>query len=401
MDKKILVVGGGPLQVPLIKKINEMGYISLCVDKNPNADGFQYAKYYKNIDIIDKEKCLKYAIENKIDGVLTIATDFPIETVSYIAQEMELVGISCETAKLIKNKYLVKKKFFENNICESVQFFEISSVTQIEKIEKEIRYPIIVKPCDGSGSKAIEKLDNGNNLRKAIIDAINSSISKKAFIETYIEGQEYGVESFVKDGEVHVLGIMKKYMTNPPYYAELGHSIPSGLSKDIEDSIVQNVTKAIKTLGVLNGSVNMDLILSRDNKANIIDVGARMGGNVIGSHIIPSATGIDILENLVKLSIGESVNLEKKLNRNISTRLLDFGPGKITKILDMSGLIDGNNVIDIVLNKKVVDITNTYKSNVDTFGWIVVSGNTPKEAENLADSLKLKIKDYFKIEEGN
>ena len=190
-------------------------------------------------------------------------------------------------------------------------------------------------------------------------------------------------------------------MTNPPYYAELGHSIPSGLSKDIEDSIVQNVTKAIKTLGVLNGSVNMDLILSRDNKANIIDVGVRMGGNVIGSHIIPSATGIDILENLVKLSIGESVNLEKKLNRNISTRLLDFGPGKITKILDMSGLIDGNNVIDIVLNKKVGDITNTYKSNVDTFGWIVVSGNTPKEAENLADSLKLKIKDYFKIEEGN
>ena len=104
-SKKILVLGGGPLQVPLIKKINEMGHISLCLDRDINAEGFTYAKYYSAIDIIDKEKCLQYAKKNKIDGVLTVATDFPIETVSYIAQEMNLIGIPLQTAKLVKDKY--------------------------------------------------------------------------------------------------------------------------------------------------------------------------------------------------------------------------------------------------------------------------------------------------------
>jgi len=398
MNKKVLVVGGGSLQVPLIKKINDMGYISLCVDKNPNAEGFLYARHHEAIDIIDKEKCLKYALSNEIDGVLTVATDFPIETVSYIAQRMNLVGIPYETAKLVKNKYLVKKKLFENGLFRSIQFFEVSNIEELNKIKDNIHYPIIVKPCDGSGSKSIHKLDSNEQLENVIIDAIETSKSKKAFIETFITGQEYGVESIVINGKVNVLGIMKKYMTEPPYYAELGHSIPSGLSNDIENKIKKIVTTAINVLEINNGSVNMDLILTSNGDVNIIDVGARMGGNLIGSHIIPNATGIDILEALVNIVLKNNVDVNKRFSRNISTRILDFGPGKIKDIKSFEDIIDGKKVVDIVLNKRIGDISNIYKSNADSFGWLVVSGNTPEETEKFADKMKKQVRDRFIIE---
>lgn len=384
--------------MPLIKKINEMGHISLCLDRDINAEGFKYAKSYAVIDIIDKEKCLQYAKENKVDGVLTVATDFPIETVSYIAQEMNLIGIPLQTAKLVKNKYLVKKLLYENGIYKSIQFFEISDENQLSEITSIIKYPVIVKPCDGSGSKAIEKIENVLNLKQAVQNAINNSVSKKAFIETFIEGKEFGVESFVVDGKVHVLGILKKHMTNPPFYAELGHSIPSGLTEQIENDIKDNVKRAINVLGITNGSVNMDLIISNNNEPNIIDIGARMGGNVIGSHIIPNAKGIDILENLVNLCIGNKVDLEQRYNRNVSTRILNFNPGKLISIGNVTDLIDKKNVIDIILNKKPGDMITQYKTNADSCGWVVVSDKTIEKTEKLAIKTRKKIEKMLYIQ---
>lgn len=384
--------------MPLIKKINEMGHISLCLDRDINAEGFKYAKYYSAIDIIDNEKCLQYAKKNKIDGVLTVATDFPIETVSYIAQEMNLIGIPLQTAKLVKDKYLVKKLLYENGIYKSIQFFEISDENQLTGIASVIKYPVIVKPCDGSGSKAIEKIEDVSNLKQAVHNAINSSISKKAFIETFIEGKEYGVESFVVNGKVYVLGILKKHMTNPPYYAELGHSLPSGLTDEIENDIKETVKRAINVLGITNGSVNMDLILSNNNEPNIIDIGARMGGNVIGSHIIPNAKGINILENLVNLVLGNKVDLEEKFRKNISTRILNFSPGKLISIGNVKDLIDKKNVIDIILNKHPGDMVTQYRTNADSCGWVVVSADTYKETEKLAITTRNKIEKMFDIE---
>ena len=92
------------------------------------------------------------------------------------------------------------------------------------------------------------------------------------------------------DGKVHVLGIMRKWMTEPPYYAELGHAIPTDLPYAVEKRAVECVESAIKALEINFGSVNMDMLITPDGKIHIIDIGARMGGNMIGPCIIPYGT---------------------------------------------------------------------------------------------------------------
>lgn len=397
-NKKILVIGGGPLQTPLIKKINEMGYISLCVDKDPNAEGFKFANIYSIIDVLDREECLNFALKNKIDAVLTVATDVAILTVAYIAEKMSLIGTPLQVIELIKNKYLVRKKLYENGISSGSQFFVIDNINDIEKLEDKINYPVIVKPCDGSGSRGVEKVEQKSNLKNAVENAIQASHSKRAYIESFFEGKEYGVESFVTNGNVNVLGIMKKYMTKPPIYAELGHSIPSGLDEEIEKKIITEVKKSIKALGIQNGSVNMDLILSNNGEPHIVDIGARMGGNLIGSHIIPYSKGIDILENLVKLSLGKQTDIIPKFNKNVSTRILNLKPGIVKEIKNIQDLIDGKEVLDIVLNTNIGKKVNEYKSNGDTCGWVVVSKATPEETEKFAIDIRNKVEQLIIIE---
>src|SRR5690606_11421841 len=110
-------------------------------------------------------------------------------------------GLDYEVAKVIKNKYLVRRTLFENNVDEVSQFYEIDNIETLDKISSFIRYPVMVKPCDGSGSKAAKRVDSYKELVVACEGAINSSLIGKALIEDFIQGKEFGVESFVYDGD--------------------------------------------------------------------------------------------------------------------------------------------------------------------------------------------------------
>ena len=230
--KKLLMLGGGFLQCFVIRKAKEMGYRVLVLDAAPDAPGFLIADEYSIINIIDENACLKYAQENNVDGVLTAATDFSVLTMSRIAEAMRLPGINYRTAKIIKNKASVRKCLCEAKADDTDYSIEIDSLDEIPGILPFIQFPIMMKPVDGSGSRGASRVDSAKDLKKACEFAMAGSISHRAVAEPFVVGKEYGVESFVNQGSIHILGIMQKEMTEPPYYAELGHAFPSGLSKD-------------------------------------------------------------------------------------------------------------------------------------------------------------------------
>lgn len=157
--KRILVIGAGFLQDFVIRKAKSMGYYTLAVDADPDAVGFSHADDHAVINIVDEKACLDYACAQKIDGVLTAATDYGVLTAAYIAREMGLPGLRYETAQLIKNKYRVRKCLFENHVDDTQQAFEVNSGTDFEALKGKLVYPVMVKPCDGSGSRGASRVD--------------------------------------------------------------------------------------------------------------------------------------------------------------------------------------------------------------------------------------------------
>lgn len=386
--KKLLIIGAGYLQSFVIKKAKEMGYYTIAIDKNPNSIGFSIANEHEVVDIVDQEACLSFARKMCIDGVLTAATDYGVLTTAYVAQQMNLPGLKYEIAKIIKNKYIIRHILSEKHIDDISQYYEISNNEDLDRIKSQIRFPVIVKPCDGSGSKSVKRVNNIKDLVIACNEAINTSLIKKALVEDFIIGKEYGVESFVCDGQVYILGVMGKKMTKPPYYAELGHSIPIQL--DIEQKIKEVAYKAIKTLGINFGAVNMDILVTNDNQVSIVDIGARMGGNLIGSHIIPLGTGIDYMGNLIRASVGDSIDLRPRVSKScVVTRLLALSPGEVEKLPDFKQ-ISNMFQVDIYHHLEVGSIIKEYHNNLDGWGYIVASSNNIMDAEKRSEeALKL------------
>ena len=387
--KKILIVGAGFLQRFVIRKAKELGYYTLAVDGNPNAIGFADADESAPVNIVDQAAVCAYARAKGVDGVLTAATDYGVLAAAYTAQELGLPGICYEAAQRIKNKYQVRRCLFDAKADDTGLSHEVSEGTDLTALAATIAYPVMVKPCDGSGSRGAAKVETAADFAAACREAMDCSLTGKATVEPFIDGQEYGVESYVHHGQVHVLAVMRKWMTQPPYYAELGHAIPSGLPAQMEQKVIECVTKALKALGVNHGSVNMDLLLTKEGSVHIIDIGARMGGNLIGSHIIPLGTGVDYMANMIRGAVGDPVDFTPKAYEAVATRLLALTPGQITALPDMDGFAAPNVMIEHHL--AVGERINEYHTNLDGCGYVVCTAQDAEAAAQKAEAVKNEI----------
>lgn len=389
--KKILVIGAGFLQDFVIQKAVSMGYETLTVDADPNAVGFQHAHRHAVINIVDEKACLEYAKAEQIDGVITAATDFGVLSTAYVAQEMGLPGLKYEIAQLIKNKYRVRKCLYEAHVDDTKQAYEVNAHTNINKLAKTLSYPVMVKPCDGSGSRGTSRVDRAEKLKEACIYAMNGSITNRAEIETFITGEEYGAESLVVNGKIHVLAIMRKWMTRPPYYAELGHAIPSGLPEKIEQKARECVFNAITALGINFGPVNMDMLITPDGKVYIVDIGTRMGGNMIGPCVIPYGTGVDYMAAIIQNAVGDPVDLEINKYTAVATKLLAFDGGIVKHLPDMKA-IEKRYDVEIFHHMVEGEMVNEYHTNLDGCGYIIARGMTLEDAEDKANKALMTIR---------
>lgn len=378
--KKLLMLGGGFLQCFVIKKAKELGYYVLVLDADSKAAGFQLADEYAVINIVDEDACLRYAQEHHVNGVLTAATDFSVLTVSHIAEAMHLSGINYQAAKTIKNKAAVRKCLFDAKADDTGYSYEIESTDEIPNILTKVKFPLMMKPVDGSGSRGASRVDSAEEFTKACEFAMAGSISHRAVAEPFVVGKEYGVESFVDQGKIYILGIMQKEMTHRPYYAELGHAIPSGLSEELEVKVKKCVEKALLALGVNHGSVNMDLIIGDDGGVHIIDIGARMGGNLIGSHIIPIGTGIAYMDNMIRAAVGDPTDFRPVAQpQPVASKLLALTPGKVVSLPDID-VIAKQCDVKIEHHLKVGQTISEYHTNLDGCGYVVATGKDVSEA---------------------
>ena len=302
--KKIAIIGGSYLQLPAVQKAKELGYEVHCFSWADGAVCAEVADYFYPISIIEKEEILEKCREIRIDGITTIASDVAVLTVNYVAEHLGLIGNSDKYSTTVTNKYEMRLCFVENNVP-SPRF---TIADESDKFDVEgFRYPLIVKPTDRSGSRGVEKVIDLVQLEKAIVRAKAESFSHAAIIEEYVTGREVSVEAISYEGRHHVLQITDKVTTGAPYFVELEHHQPSSLSDDIQIRIREIVVKALDALHIQNGASHSELKITDEGDIRVIEIGARMGGDFIGSNLVQLSTGYDFLGATIQVAMGKFI----------------------------------------------------------------------------------------------
>lgn len=396
-----MILGASILQLPAIQKATEMGLQVIAVDMNPNAIGFKEKNVIAEIvSTIDIDAVIDISKKYDIDGVITLASDMPMRTVAAVAKELNLIGISSETALKATNKAEMRKALEENNVPIPM-YFKVSNKSEylnaVEKI-KNMGYKCIVKPADNSGSRGIDLLSDysKDTIEKAYEYSKGYSRNGDLVVEEYMEGPEVSVETLSINGVCNVIQITDKLTTGAPYFVEMGHSQPSQIEQNIQEKIKQVAIDANRAIGIENGPSHTEIKITKDGP-KIVELGARLGGDNITTHLVPLSTGVNMVEACIKIALGEKCDIVPKFNKGSAIRYFKQSEGTIKEI---KGIKDAQNIegvkqISIVhdIGEKIGDI----KSSSDRVGFIIAQANEVKNAIRICEM----VKDNIKIETEN
>jgi biotin carboxylase len=297
--KKLAIIGASYLQLPLVRKAKEMGIESHCFAWEDGAVCKEMADYFYPVSILEKEQILQICQEVNIDGITTIASDAAVPTVCFIAGVMGLTGNAFDDALAATDKYAMRQRFAEFSVS-SPRFVIADDNYSIENF----RFPVIVKPTDRSGSRGVKKIEHTADIEAAVDRAQQESFTHRAIIEEYISGREVSVESISWQGKHYILAITDKVTTEEPYFVELEHHQPSNLPAEIRDKIKSETLKALSALQIDYGASHAEFKITPQGEVFAIEVGARMGGDFIGSHLVKLSTGYDFVKGVIDIALG-------------------------------------------------------------------------------------------------
>lgn len=394
MNKKIMILGASILQLPAIRQAKALGYQVVVVDMNPNAVGFEEDNIEKEvISTIDVEAVMNAAKQHKIDGIMTLASDMPMRTVAAVSYELGLVGIDMDTAIKATNKAEMRNALLKNGVPVP-KFFKVSNKKEYYETVAEFTKPFIVKPADNSGSRGIIKvadledkilIENAYNYSKA------SSRNGDLVVEEFMDGPEVSVETLTVDGVCHVIQVTDKLTTGAPHFVEMGHSQPSRLSNDVIDRIKEVAIAANKAIGINNGPSHTEIIVTKEGP-KIVELGARLGGDCITTHLVPLSTGVNMVECCIRIALGEKPSFDALFNKGAAIRYFNCNEGVIKKIYGIDLVKQNSGVKEIVFTKKVGDKVNIINSSSERVGFVISQGKSANEAISIAEEALNNIK---------
>jgi len=376
--RKILIIGASVLQLPAILKAKEMGFYVGVVDLNPQAVGVKHADTFFNVSTIDTDGIMKVAETFQPLGIMTLATDMPMRSIAAVTKKLNLQGISMESAIKATDKGEMIRSFKEHGV-DSPWFFILKSKDDLESISGKITYPCIIKPVDNAGSRGVILVNKESELNDAFDYSRKNSRNGEVIIEEFMTGSEVSVEVMAIDGEIHILAITDKITTGPPYFVEMGHSQPSQLSETTQKRIKDLAVKAMQALNINNGPAHIEIMATTDGP-KMIELGARMGGDNITTHLVPLSTGIDMVKSTIQLAVGEIPELTPKFNKGSAIMYLEAPCGIIKKIKGIDDARNTEGVKEFFMTKIVGDHVKQIQSSNDRIGYVVADGDTAEEA---------------------
>ncbi|NLW19635.1 MAG: ATP-grasp domain-containing protein [Candidatus Cloacimonetes bacterium] len=335
MKEKLAILGASYLQRPLVEKAREMGVETHVFAWREGCVVEDIADHFYPVSILDQEEILRICEKIQVAGITSIGSDIAMPTVSYVAEKLGLKANSTHATRISTDKYEMRKALSAAGIkCPGFQQVEMGSGIR----EISFGFPMMVKPVDRSGSLAVTKVKNQQELGQAIEKAGKVSLSDRVIVEEFVEGREFSVEMISYEGKHHPITITDKITSGDPYYVELEQHQPAALDEVTAGRINDLVIKTLDALELKNGASHTEVLLTKEGELVVVEAAGRMGGDFIGSHMVPLSTGYDFLKAVIEVALDRFSGIEPSQFKMAHSGVFYVlpNPGVIKKIVDHS-----------------------------------------------------------------
>jgi biotin carboxylase len=279
---------------------------------------------------------------NLVPKAVIPITEMVLQSAFAVANEYKIPFLNEECVKASRNKILMKEAFTKHNIS-TPKYLPFSTIEELRSNSDKLGYPVIVKPTMAAHSVGIRKIQCSDEIESCFNYCREglSSISSAWFleeglfqVEEFIEAdEELSVEVINYLGNHQIIAITDKYLTPPPYFAEVGHMVPS---KHSNNELVRNLAlNACQALGISYGISHVEIRIAQDGKPYVIEVASRPGGDGI-MDLVERSYGVNLYDLHIRSYLG-TLDKEQLWNLNLlGTAAVAFLPGKVGTVKSMS-----------------------------------------------------------------
>lgn len=329
--KKILILGAGRQQVPLIVAAIKM-QLEVHVCSIPgDYPGIEIAPNFHEIDISDSTAVLELSKKIGIHGIITTGNDVCLESIGVVVDGLNLHGTGLESSKSCLNKTLMKGRFSRFNVP-TANYALIESVESGTEFFNSHSSACVIKPADSSGSRGVNRIESVSEIHPALVEAKKYSSSGEIIIEEWVEGEEFGAQAIIVDGKLEKLMLHSDITTPPPRRIPIGHGCPHPSESDLMPIVWGIVENAVAALGINNTISNIDFILAKDGP-KIIEMTSRMGGTHL-PEVCGTFWGIDMYDAALQIALGMEIvlpSLPRGVPNAIQNLIFDHS-GKVLRL---------------------------------------------------------------------
>lgn len=398
--KRLLILGGSRVSCEIVKKAQELGIYTMVTDWYPleRSPAKQIADKYFMTSTSDIPEMVQLIKDEEVDGVITGFTD---SVLPYYAEMCKEAGLphygTKEQFKTLTDKSVYKRLCREFDVPVVDEYHISEEDLHTQKIQV-IKYPVLVKPADGSGARGVYICNNPDELRVNYKQSLNYSQSKDILVERYIDGEEVTVFYLLDDGEIYLTGMGNRHVKHNQdgiIPLPVAYTFPSIYLKHYMEETDSKVKEMFRSLGMKNGMVFMQCLV-KDGKSIVYDIGYRLTGT-LEYKLIDAVSGYDPLEMLIRFALTGKMsgqNLTEQINPiwekyacNVSFLM---NPGTIKEIKGLDKIREIPGIVDVTLAREEGETLP--ESSKGMLAQIMLRVFATAETE---DELKQKLDDIY------
>ncbi len=316
--KKVIVLGSGPIRigqgvefdyatVHCIKTLHKEGYEAIIINNNPETVSTDFSisdKLY--FEPLTTEDVMHVIDLEKPDGVIV---QFGGQTAINLAESLVKHGVKILGTSLDAINKAEDRHEFES-MLESLNIPQPEGETAIDvngalQIAHKISYPVLVRPSYVLGGRAMEIVQNDEELKKYMATAVKEiSHDSPILIDRYVEGKECEIDAIADGENVYIPGVMEHIERAGIHSGDSISVYPSqSLSKDVKEKIIDYATRIGKGFGFI-GLYNIQFIVDKNDKVYVLEVNPRSSRTV---PFLSKITGVPMCKIATKAILGQSI----------------------------------------------------------------------------------------------